>query len=111
MKDTQNEPRPLKIQVGVSTQAILQEWKSSLETHIEGISVTYSQLIQWAIEKKGPSLSKKDEQELRDRFFDKVKELQWLLRREKKARKQNLKVLPQESGLDLDGKREAKLQS
>ncbi len=105
MKDTQNERRPLKIQIGVSTQSILQEWKSSLENHIEGMSVTYSQLIQWAIEKKGPSLSKRDQQELRDRFFDKVKELQWLLKKEKRKKQ----VAPEDVPTELSSSQEGRI--
>ena len=48
--------------------------------------VSYPELVAWAVDKIGPELSKKDQTLIRDRFFDEVRRLEWLLSKAKAAK-------------------------
>lgn len=76
----------LRIALGEGTRKLLSEWKSNLEKHFPGISISYPELVGWAVEKVGLELSKKDQLLLRDRFFDEVKQLEWLLAKARAAK-------------------------
>lgn len=84
----------LRIALNESSRKILGEWKSDLEKLFPGISVSYPELVGWVVEKIGPGLSKKDQMLIRDRFFDEVKQLEWLAEtlREAKSRGEALSL-------------------
>lgn len=92
-KEKKEKSRVLRIALSESTRAILNQWKSNLETEFSGIRVSYLELVGWAVERTGPTLSKKDIVFLRERFFDQVRQLEWLLSQAKAAKARGEEVV------------------
>ena len=68
------------------TREILDGWRNQLIEKCPGIKVTDSELSNWAISKTASPLSPRHVSEIKDAFFDDVKELEWRLKEAKAAR-------------------------
>ena len=90
MESEEKEPgarRIPRIALRPETEKILGDWKAQLQQLFPTFDPSTSDLISWAVE-RSPTLSKKETQEIKARFFDDVKELESLLLRLRKASKE-----------------------
>ena len=104
--EKKNKSQVLRIALNESTRTTLDGWKNNLETQFLGIRISYPELIGWAIERTGPTLSKKDITLLRERFFDQVRQLEWLLSQAKAAKARGEEVVFPESKMERKKKLE-----
>lgn len=87
--ETSEKKKPndtLRVALNDKGKEIVEGWKRSLEENFPGIKISYTELIGWAAEKIGGELSKRDQALIRERFFDEVKQLEWLLAKAKTAK-------------------------
>ena len=92
-KEKKEKSHVLRIALNESTRRILDQWKNKLEAEFPGLRSFYPDLVAWAVERTGQTLSKKDISFLRERFFDQVKQLEWLLSQAKAAKARGEEVL------------------
>ena len=69
-----------------SSAARIQNWRKQLCEEFPGIKVSESDLANWAVESIGEEVSKRQLDDIKNKYFDEVKQLEWLLTQARAAR-------------------------
>lgn len=75
-----------RISLNNESKEKIEQWRTILTEKYPGIRVSDGDLTNWAISRIAPSLSAKQVTELKDIFFDEVRELEWRLAQAKEAK-------------------------
>lgn len=85
MSDEKKSALPIaRVTVRAQTESTLESWRVQIQEVHPNFSPSDRELVEWAIERT-PTLSKREILELRERFFDEVKELEKIVLKLRKA--------------------------
>jgi len=79
--------KKLRVPLSEVSKIKLSGWRRQLAQRFPGIKISDAELSNWAIEVIGDTLSKKQEGQLKNQFFDEVKHLEWMLEKARAAKR------------------------
>jgi hypothetical protein len=77
-----------RIALNEKTIEILHAWRSQLIDKYPGIKVSDSDLVNWMVSTSSLILSANQLSEIKDTYFDEIKQLEWMLAEAKRAKAQ-----------------------
>lgn len=72
---------------------ILETWHSQLTERYPGIKTSDADLVNWILRSNAGELSKRQLEEIKELYFDDVKQLEWMLTQAKRAKASGEKFL------------------
>lgn len=85
IKQSKTQSKPRIALTDVSRQ-ILEKWHSQLTDRFPGIKISNADLVNWILGSNAHELSKRQQEEIRDHYFDEVKQIEWMLAQAKSAK-------------------------
>ena len=86
MNNENGAKRTKKVILSHSSSEILEGWRVQIANSIPGCHISAGRFIEWSLS-QAPTLSRSQVEELRKRFFDEIKQLEWMLNQAKIAKR------------------------